>query len=82
MSGLAEIEKAYRAKYPCPNCGTGYISCAEGWVRNLMCCKECSHPGIRERHAWTADELEHMWRGRDMPSNVAAEIAHLRTTPV
>ena len=53
---------AYRDRYPCPGCGTGYLDCAQFWVMSMQCCANCSHPGYREADpAFTDDEIADMW---------------------
>lgn len=52
---------AYRDRYPCPRCGSGYLDCAQLWTMSLKCCVECAHPGYREADpAFTVDEIADM----------------------
>lgn len=70
----------WMAKYPCPNCGAGYGQCHEGALVNLQCCNDCQHPGYRasQPNPWTADELDEMWAGREMPEYIEREVRKLR----
>ena len=49
-------------KHPCTGCRTGYIECAQGLVLNLMCCKDCEHPGGLGPDAFTPEEIADMQR--------------------
>lgn len=51
----------WRKKYPCTHCGSGYGECLTGWVSNLMCCKDCEHPGrwVNE-YPYTDEEMIEM----------------------
>ena len=71
---------AWMSKYPCENCETGYGLCREGLSAGLQCCKECAHPSyvLARPHQWTADELEEMWSGREMPASIVRELELLR----
>lgn len=70
----------WMAKYPCENCGSGYGQCRSFAPAGLQCCADCQHPGHRlaQPHPWTADELEEMWHGREMPVYIADEVRKLR----
>ena len=70
----------WMAKYPCQSCGAGYGQCREGALANLQCCKDCAHPeyAAAQPEPWTADELEEMWAGREMPEYVARSVRKLR----
>lgn len=35
---------AYRDRYPCRSCATGYLDCAQAALVGLQCCRECRHP--------------------------------------
>lgn len=56
---------AYRDRYPCAACITGYLDCAAGAVVSLQCCKDCDgHPGrfALGNDAYTQDEYDDMKR--------------------
>ena len=57
-------EPAYRNRYACAACGTGYLDCAAGWTHNLKCCTNCDrHPGRwLAKVAYTPDEIADMKR--------------------
>lgn len=64
---MTEAKPAYRDRYPCPRCSTGYLDCAQLWVMSLNCCADCSHPGHREADPpFTDAEVEDMRRRAGM----------------
>lgn len=66
---MAEPKPAYRDRYPCPGCSTGYLDCAQFWTMSLQCCADCSHPGHAEADPpFTDAEVNDMRRRTGMPS--------------
>lgn len=57
-----DVRPAYRDRYPCEVCGTGYLDCAAGWVHNLKCCAACDRHPARwtATPAYTSDEIRDM----------------------
>lgn len=65
---MAEPKPAYRDRYPCPGCATGYLDCAQLWTMDRQCCAGCSHPGHAEADpAFTEAEVNDMRRRAGMP---------------
>lgn len=65
----------YMTKYPCINCGDGYIQCAQGLSFNLKCCCGCDHPERWENNPpYTKEELIEMWKGREIPAYIQEQI--------
>jgi hypothetical protein len=67
-----ENKPEYRNRYPCSQCGVGYLDCAAAATMNLMCCIGCDlHPErfAKGAHAYTEDEINDMWlrAGRERP---------------
>lgn len=59
---MPEAKPAYRDRYPCPGCSTGYLDCAQFWVMSMKCCANCDHPGYRDAdRAFTDEEIADMW---------------------
>lgn len=59
---------AYRDRYPCPECGTGCLDCADLARLNLMCCKSCAHPGRFDTdQPYTEEEYDDMWARAGKP---------------
>ena len=70
---------AYRDRYACEACGTGYLDCAAGWNLNLKCCANCDgHPERwSTRPAYAPAEIRDM---REIAA-VATLQAELQKTP-
>lgn len=60
-----EPKPAYRDRYPCAQCGTGYLDCAALANGGSKCCADCDgHPErfALGRDAYTDDERADMER--------------------
>ena len=65
---MSADKPAYRDRYPCQSCGTGYLDCASGRTLYLMCCKDCAHPDRRTTQPpYTEAEINDMWRRAERP---------------
>jgi hypothetical protein len=63
MSREQQTKPAYRDRYSCEACGTGYLDCAALAVSSMKCCKYCDgHPGrwAAGAAAYTAAEIQDM----------------------